>query len=39
MWADQEVDSLGMIPGGRFNGFWDPWEFDRAARALLEKST
>ena len=36
MWANHEVDSLGMIPGGRFNGFWDPYEFDRAARALLD---
>jgi hypothetical protein len=37
MWKYQEVDSMGRIPGGRFNGVWDPGEFDHAAKALIEK--
>lgn len=35
-WAEQKVDSLGMLPDGKFNGFWDPWEFDAAAKKLLK---
>jgi hypothetical protein len=34
---DQRVDSLGMLVGGRFNGFWDPWQFDETAKKLLER--
>jgi len=35
-WADgQSVDSLGMKPGGKFNGHWDVEEFDRVARGHL----
>lgn len=37
MWRDQEVDSLGMIPTGRFNGYWDPQQFDAAARKVLHE--
>ena len=34
-WAEQEVDSLGMKPGGKFNGYWEPEQFDRAAHGHL----
>ena len=33
-WAEQRVDSLGMDPMSRFNGSWDPREFDREANKL-----
>lgn len=32
----QEIDTLGILVNSRFNGFWDPQQFDRAARKLLE---
>ena len=34
-WAEQRVDSLGMDPTKRFNGYWDPHEFDKKARELI----
>lgn len=38
-WQEQRVDSLGMNPLKPFNGYWDPQQFDRAARKLLEESS
>lgn len=35
-WKDgQKVDSLGILVGGGFNGYWDPMQFDVAAKKLL----
>jgi hypothetical protein len=36
MWLEASVDSLGMIPSKPFNGFWDPQDFDRAVRKLID---
>jgi hypothetical protein len=36
-WKEQKVDSLGMLVGAGFNGYWDPWQYDAAAKSLLEK--
>ena len=36
-WADgQSVDSLGMKPGGKFNGHWEPEHFDKVARGHVD---
>jgi hypothetical protein len=35
-WADgQTVDSLGIKVGSRFNGYWDSFEFEEAAKKLV----
>jgi hypothetical protein len=36
-WKEQKVDSLGMMVGGIFNGYWDPWKFDAVAKRLLKE--
>jgi hypothetical protein len=34
--SSQEIDTLGMLVNRPFNGFWDPLQFERAAKRLLE---
>ena len=36
MWANQEVDSMGWIPGGKFIGFWNREDFIRAVQRMLD---
>ncbi len=34
-WAEQRVDSLGILPDSGFKGSWNSLEFDKSARKLL----
>ena len=34
-WAEQKVDSLGILVDGKFNGYWDARDFNEAAQRLL----
>lgn len=36
-WKEQIVDSLGMLPTARFNGYWDPHQFTEAATKMLNE--
>jgi hypothetical protein len=35
-WAEQEVDSLGIDPNGKFVGWWEQEHFDITARKVVD---
>ena len=34
-WEERKVDTLGIDPTGKFNGYWDARDFVEAAKKLL----